>query len=460
MPFDNPDASKPGIAIRQTLFAAAALTCLLLFSALNTYQKTHLTPAPGNWPATSFGLAATILLLGAFALCANRALQTAPPATRLPPSPATTPAYDPLLTLRAFACFMVLAGHGIGFAFRSPALIPLARAHNPIWLVTASPEAGVWIFFTLSGYLMGKGFSTGRYTPNRASIASFYRNRLLRILPLYWATLTLFSLLAIPAIFAPRNLPAFLNMLLFNVDGHLPYMPIGAMWSISTEMQFYAAAPVLFILLRALARRPAAALAAAVAITAAAIAYRAHAFAAGGLAYWYLHAYAPLFINLDVFLAGMATAELVQRFRGRILPHGLGYAATAVVLLYIADTYLRAYGVLAPEPQIARLFCDIAPTLTALLTALTIFCLETAPKLPHASAASRLWRRTEIIGILTYAAYCAHEPIFLLIKNTLPPPPTIPLSLLLCLAVILAVFAIAYAAHKLIERPFESLKES
>jgi len=46
------------------------------------------------------------------------------------------------------------------------------------------------------------------------------------------------------------------------------------------------------------------------------------------------------------------------------------------------------------------------------------------------------------------------------IKNMLPPPPTIPLSLLLCLAVILAVFAVACAANKLIERPFESLKES
>ncbi len=93
MPFDNPDASKPGIAIRQTLFAAAALTCLLLFSALNTYQKTHLAPAPGNWPATNFGLSATILLLGAFALCANRALHAAPLTPRSSPSATTPRAY-------------------------------------------------------------------------------------------------------------------------------------------------------------------------------------------------------------------------------------------------------------------------------------------------------------------------------------------------------------------------------
>jgi peptidoglycan/LPS O-acetylase OafA/YrhL len=156
----------------------------------------------------------------------------------------------------------------------------------------------------------------------------------------------------------------------------------------------------------------------------------------------------------------MVTAELVQRFRaaGRMLRHGLPSAAAAVALLYITDTYLRAYGVLAPEPQIARLFCDIGPTLTALLTAAAIFCLETAPKCGPSSPTYRIWHRTEFIGILTYAAYCAHEPFFLVVKHALPPPPTIPLSLLLCLAVILVVFAVAYAAHKLIERPFEKFK--
>ena len=56
-----------------------------------------------------------------------------------------------------------------------------------------SPWCGVWMFFTLSGYLMGKGFVTGRHSVDREGLKKFYRNRVLRILPIYFISIFLVS---------------------------------------------------------------------------------------------------------------------------------------------------------------------------------------------------------------------------------------------------------------------------
>ena len=113
--------------------------------------------------------------------------------------------------------------------------------------------------------------------PDQASRIST-ATALLRILPVYRATLTIFSLIFIPTIFRFQNLPAFINMLAFNADGQLPYMPISALWSISTEMQFYLAAPLIFILLSTLTARSRLAIALALTLTILSIVYRVHVF--------------------------------------------------------------------------------------------------------------------------------------------------------------------------------------
>jgi hypothetical protein len=88
--------------------------------------------------------------------------------------------FDPLMGLRALACFMVLMGHFFMVTF------PFAGdVHRIVRIVLeAPPWCGVWIFFTLSGYLMGKGFAKGRYTLDETGTRLFLRNRLLRIGPI------------------------------------------------------------------------------------------------------------------------------------------------------------------------------------------------------------------------------------------------------------------------------------
>jgi len=89
---------------------------------------------------------------------------------------------DMLLALRAFACLLVVSHHSI------------INMHNNIWLENNksiwplfSPAwVGIWIFFVLSGYLMGKGFFTDRYSRDKKGAINFYINRAIRILPLYY----------------------------------------------------------------------------------------------------------------------------------------------------------------------------------------------------------------------------------------------------------------------------------
>jgi hypothetical protein len=73
--------------------------------------------------------------------------------------------FDPLMGLRAMACLIVLMGHFffIFFPFTSSEASTLSQMS-----LVGSPWAGVWLFFALSGYLMGKGFVRGRYRLDEA----------------------------------------------------------------------------------------------------------------------------------------------------------------------------------------------------------------------------------------------------------------------------------------------------
>jgi hypothetical protein len=60
--------------------------------------------------------------------------------------------FEPLMGLRAMACLMVLMGHFFRVVF------PFSHEGVPkaAMLLLSPPWAGVWLFFALSGYLMGK----------------------------------------------------------------------------------------------------------------------------------------------------------------------------------------------------------------------------------------------------------------------------------------------------------------
>lgn len=87
---------------------------------------------------------------------------------------------------RAFAGVSVFINHEYG-------VVPYERTDNLLNLgplnlnviLQGSAQAGVVMFFVLSGFLIRKGFHASRYTSDRNGALLFYWNRFLRIVPLY-----------------------------------------------------------------------------------------------------------------------------------------------------------------------------------------------------------------------------------------------------------------------------------
>ncbi|WP_338276515.1 acyltransferase [Roseicyclus marinus] len=116
-------------------------------------------------------------------------------------------------------------------------------------------RASVWMFFGLSGYVIGFGFFSNRYAFTLSGVMHFYRCRAMRIMPLFW----LVSLLAVFACLA-GVIPWELNWgdllsAFFSIQyNHLNY-PVGIFWTLGIEIQFYVLAPLICWLLVVSSRR-------------------------------------------------------------------------------------------------------------------------------------------------------------------------------------------------------------
>jgi len=115
---------------------------------------------------------------------------------------------------------------------------------------------GVDIFFVISGYLMAIVY--GNSTP-----VSFYRKRIERLLPSYFATIALTSItcffITYPSEFDQIREQVFFSVFLIpniNFWGDSPYFsetsfrPFLHLWSLGVELQFYLFVPVIVLLLK------------------------------------------------------------------------------------------------------------------------------------------------------------------------------------------------------------------
>ncbi len=160
---------------------------------------------------------------------------------------------DQLLVLRGIAAILVFFTHIT--PNNSDGIIPkilMVNNYNISWLLKPNGSVCIWIFFCLSGYLMGKGFYAERYSCDWTGLKNFYLNRIKRILPLTYFVICLTFFLN-PQIFLSENLPTLFRLLTFtysfvqngvanfDVFGNFP------LWSLSVEMQFYLLIPILYI---------------------------------------------------------------------------------------------------------------------------------------------------------------------------------------------------------------------
>jgi len=186
----------------------------------------------------------------------HRHLSTAQ-TSRPEPRPGITPAgtfLPELEGLRGLAILLVLLFHCEGAACYFAARAGGVCTDGPLVLVTAG-HTGVSLFFVLSAFLLSMPFFQQRAGERSVSLKRFYQRRALRILPLYFAVLGAGALISPSMSTTLRTLPY-----LVFVNGIWPVTSPGThsevMWSLATEVQFYAVLPWLFMPVGARLRFP------------------------------------------------------------------------------------------------------------------------------------------------------------------------------------------------------------
>lgn len=274
-----------------------------------------------------------------------------------PTTKALTNRLDALLALRGIACFIVVVGH-----CQPPREVIKLGNYDLSWLIFSPGGTAVGIFFCMSGYLMGKAFFTGRYASNFNGVMNFWRNRILRIFPLYYFAILFQSVLVYPEIFLPQNWLTLLKTLTFTVNELSP-VTNPALWSLSTELHFYILVPFIYLFLKGRISKWSH-----VALTAFLLIFGIYSFKwliwlsfgkSLNLEEFVAYIYTPVFTNLDLFLCGFIINFCIQLKQDQSNRAKSGS--------------LRARRMALRFPRIAKLFSVAAIVLLYLLAAYDLY---------------------------------------------------------------------------------------
>ncbi len=115
---------------------------------------------------------------------------------------------------------------------------------TPWWL-------GNWVFFIISGYVIGKGFYSGKYLTNKKGILQFYLKRFFRVCIPAWIILLFLFTLGFTKEMVLNNKTLF-QLLTFCYYGGLSEAGVGAFWYLSVLLKYYLMAPFIYIFFRKL----------------------------------------------------------------------------------------------------------------------------------------------------------------------------------------------------------------
>lgn len=387
---------------------------------------------------------------------------------------------EPLLALRAFACLLVLAMHCYGTLPQSNwEKVWLINGYNLSWLLYTPGQVGVWIFFCLSGYLMGKAFYTARYPISRIGVLNFWRNRILRVLPLYYFNLLLLFIFVTPTILKPENWESIYRMFVLDYQEDLPYNPNGALWSVSTEFQYYMIAPFVFVTLNQFLKTNKRILLTLVLCILFMLLTRTIFWLElrPSILLWTENIYHPLYFNIDLFITGfLINAALLNQVQTNSIPHFYKFLNRYKVILltiilgvfYLVSAYISYNTFVETRQEYQDLFVLGLPILTGLTTFFVIYnceydqvvnraCLKNE-KLSVSACLRNPLRIFEVFGILTYGIYVWHSPLLESIEKVFYLP--IPINDLLLRFTVVFVLStlLASITYFVIEVPAERLK--
>jgi peptidoglycan/LPS O-acetylase OafA/YrhL len=179
---------------------------------------------------------------------------------------------------------------------------------------------------------------------------------------------------------------------------------------------------------------------------------------------WIEKIYVPLAGNIDLFVLGMAINWMVP-WATRVTK-GLRTLETGLLLLaifYVLGAWVFTQGSYGPNgPDFLPWAWLAGPTVTAVVTTAVILLMEShvARRQEPTRLARKFVRGTQLAGVLTYAIYVWHEPIFARQGTLYKGGDTVWPSLAAFSVALGLTLLVAYLSYRFIEAPFEQQKVS
>lgn len=386
---------------------------------------------------------------------------------------------DALLALRGFACLMVVTIH-----CAPPRKSIVYDDFDLSWLMFSHGAIAVWIFFVLSGYLMGKAFYTKRYTADIIGVIRFWRNRALRIFPLYYFAVLILSIFVYPKVLKFYNWGYLLRICTFTYHPYISFQAVkfnDVFWSLSTEVQFYLLIPFVYSLIQNYLNKQKNIFIFGLVIIIAAFILRSLLWISfqkqitQEMGYAFKYWYTPLITNLDLFICGFLVNRFIQS-RKKNLNQTKSliiklFAVILIILLYIFTAYHLYHQELWNLPnriggwRTLTTILILQP-LTAVITSFFIFAFEKDiyqdftkhEKLSFSAILRNPGRILEIVGNLSYGIYIWHMPIIARTYDIFNSEIPIEAFYIRLTATLILSTVLATVTYYLVELPFSKWK--
>jgi peptidoglycan/LPS O-acetylase OafA/YrhL len=334
-------------------------------------------------------------------------------------------------SLRALAALAVLGAHVFGQAHAYDPAQTLATLGDRILL---GGGFGVFLFFVLSGYLLYLPFARRDLGGGPAvDLRRYARNRVVRILPLYYVVLAAVLVVGEGGGTARQWLTFGTFTQNLTTDRHALTDVNGVMWSLATEVHFYVLLPLLAAAIAWVARHS---------LRRAALVLAVLGLASFVLRYLTFYREARLeepLLDFSLastfmfFAAGMLVA-VARVGRSRPLSGPLGasdawVAASAVLWLLVAEDYTHGW---------------LAAPASALLVGACVLPLR-----PGVALRALAWPPLAAVGVVSYSLYLWHLPIV----ESFEPGAWV-------LAAVPLALAPAFVSYRLVEEPFLRLRRA
>ena len=315
--------------------------------------------------------------------------------------------------LRAIAIFIVFVCHNLSISYDFyPQYINKFPTffHLPAW-------RGVWIFFILSGYLIGKGFYNNKYQTDWKGIFNFVVRRFLRIAPMYYLFLLIIFLFVNPVPFFDKSIFS----LIFFVNNYFPGGSIqtGLLWFVSTIFQLYILSPIIYKFVLSFIKSKYLFFLALIVI--------------GGLALrmtqcywgydWYKVTYVNTLSNLDLFFGGFLLNQLVNH-KDKVLNHKKFLSFCKVfsfIMLFVlvgvnVFVYCTAESSSIHSRLCLNLYRYIFPSLYLVVTLFVIWAFDSKERVKYApltfaNMVKNPIRFVEGFGVISFVFYVFHATI-------------------------------------------------